>query len=838
MTRYFFRALRAQLTGGFSLFALSLFGVALGVASVVSIQIINLNALGAFRGSMHAVSGDADLSLLGKMPVLPESVYPEVLATPGVAAAWPLYRIDVRLMDDEPIFLQVIGVDFFTPIDIPWEGEAVDLSDALARVGWVAVTPTLARERGWEVGDRFEVSIGTRKAERVIGALSDFQKATPAASPRLAVMDIAQAQSLLGSRGEFHQIDVKLRADVDRHLVVAALERKLGSKALVLTPEQREQQAADLLSAFRLNLTALSLISLFVGGFLVYSSTQAALVRRRTEFGLLRSLGATHRQVFGLLVGDVALLGFTGVAVGMPLGYLVARANIDRVSATVSNLYLLEEIHQLVVPPWFFILGAAVGLLGAGLGALMPALELGRRDTRSLLAAFSLHERVGENAPRLFVAGVVCVLAVVAVYLIAGDRWRPAGFLQAFLLIVSIPLLAPLLVQMATAHVRVESFGFIYGVKGLGKQLQTTPVAVAALAIAVSMVTGVTTMVSSFRETLDIWIDSTVRADIYVSTPSGRRSGSNAAIDDDVLERLRREAAVTHVDRMRQFFAHTNGRRFSLAGVDSSVPRDRARFALLEGEGEMNELPRSSVLVGEPLARKEGLHVGDDLVVDGPEGPVRLPIAGIYYDYSGELGSAFMHLDTMAEHFGEGPVNNIALYITPESDAERVVDELKSHFAGTPINFRSNRGLRERAMRVFDQTFAITRLLRYMSLLIAVCGVALTLIVLARERSAALALYRALGASRLQIFRVYLGKGLGMGIFGIALGSIAGVAFSFILIFVVNRAFFGWTIAVHWPVGLLAWQSGLVLMASAAASLYPAMVASRTPATELRREDL
>ena len=120
----------------------------------------------------------------------------------------------------------------------------------------------------WE--NRFEVSIGTRKAELVIGALSDFQKATPAASPRLAVMDIAQAQSLLGSRGELHQIDVKLRADVDRHLVVAALERKLGSKALVLTPEQREQQAADLLSAFRLNLTALSLISLFVGGFLVY----------------------------------------------------------------------------------------------------------------------------------------------------------------------------------------------------------------------------------------------------------------------------------------------------------------------------------------------------------------------------------------------------------------------------------------------------------------------------------------------------------------------------------------------------------------------------------------
>lgn len=836
MIRYFLCALRAQLHGGVALFALSLFGVAIGVASVVSIQIINLNALGAFRGSMQAVSGNADLSLMGRMPVLPETVYPQVLATPGVAAAWPLYRIDVALMDDEPIYLEVIGVDFFTPIDVPWEGEPVDVSDALGQPGWVAVTSTLAEERGWSLGERLPVSIGTRQVELVVGALSDFQEASPLASPRLAVMDIAQAQALLGSPGEIHQIDVQVAEGADQERVIGALKDELGSKARILTPEQREQQAASLLSAFRLNLTALSLISLFVGGFLVFSSTQAALVRRRTEFGLLRSLGATHRQVFGLLVGDVALLGIAGVAVGMPLGYLAAQANVERVSATVSNLYLLEEIHQLVVPPWFFALGAAVGLAGAGLGALMPALELGRKDTRSLLAAFSLHERVGEKAPRLFVLGVVCVVAVLGIYVVAGDRWRPAGFVQAFLLICAMPLLAPWLVQLATSRLPVHSFGLAYGVKGLGKQLQTTPLAVAALAIAVSMVVGVTTMVSSFRETLEIWIDHTIRADIYVSTPSGRRSATHATIDDAIIEELRSHPDVTHVDRLRRFFAYTDGRRFSLAGVDTTVPPDRARFALLEGE--VDELARGVALVGEPLARKEGLHVGDDLVVDGPAGPVRLPIAGIYYDYSGELGSAFIHLDTMAKHFGAGAVNDVALYLTASSDAERVVDELKTDFADTPLRFRSNRGLREQAMRVFDQTFAITELLRYMSLLIAVCGVALTLIVLARERASELALYRALGASRLQIFRIYLGKGVGMGAAGILLGSVAGVAFAFILIYVVNRAFFGWTIAVFWPVGLLVWQSGIVLLAAAAASVYPAIVASRTPATVLRREDL
>ncbi|HLE69359.1 MAG TPA: ABC transporter permease, partial [Vicinamibacteria bacterium] len=165
MIRYFLRAARTQLKSGRTLFLLSLLGVALGVASVVGIQIINLNALGAFRGSMKAVSGDADLTIVGTLPVLPEAVYPEVLATEGVEAAWPLYRIDVALEDgvEGSIFLELIGVDFFTPVDVPWEGPEVDFSEALSRPGWVAVTPELAREQGWKAGDGFTVSLGTRK---------------------------------------------------------------------------------------------------------------------------------------------------------------------------------------------------------------------------------------------------------------------------------------------------------------------------------------------------------------------------------------------------------------------------------------------------------------------------------------------------------------------------------------------------------------------------------------------------------------------------------------------------------------------------------------------------
>jgi putative ABC transport system permease protein len=839
--RYFLRALKSQAHGGVTLFALSLFGVALGVASVLSIQIINLNAMGAFRGSMQAVSGGADIIILGRLPLLPERTYPDVLATRGVAAAWPIFRADVALGGGAHAraYLEILGVDFFTPIDVPWEGGHVEVSEALGRPGWAAVSPTFAKNEGLELGDSFEVSIGTKTVDLVVGALSDFQRVSPYASPRLVVMDIAQAQSLLGGRGKLQQIDVKVRDGVDVGDVVAALEQKLGRTAQVLTPEQRQQQAADLTSAFRLNLTALSLISLFVGGFLVYSSTQANLVRRRTEFGLLRSIGATHGQLFRLLAGDVMLLGLLGVAIGMPLGYVVASANVGRVSSTVANLYLLEEIHSLQVPPWFYLLAAGVGLLGAALGAFLPMWELGRKDTRALLAAFTLHEQVGAAAPRLFAIGLAMFATIGVLYVTVSDRWRPAGFVEAFLLIAAIPLLTPLLVGGGTSLLRVGSFGLLYGMKGLGKQLQTTPVAIAALAIAVSMVVGVTTMVASFRDTLNVWIESTIRADIYVSTPSWRRARQSAAMDERVLRILRSHPAVAHLDRLRQFFVYTGDRRFSLNGVDMNVPVD-GRFTLLEGDPieAAKAVREGAVLVGEPLARKAGLGLGDVLEVDGGEEPVRLPIAGIYYDYSSDLGSAFVHLATMEKYFGPGPVNNVALYLVDGADPDRVVDDLRTELEGVPLSMRSNRRLRQEAMRIFDQTFAITRLLRVMSLMIAVSGVTLTLIVLAREKTSELALYRALGAERWQIFRVYLGKGLGMSVAGIALGTLAGVVFALILVYVVNRAFFGWTIALHWPIRLLVEQSAIIVAASIVASLYPALIASRTPATELRREDI
>ncbi|HEV8377166.1 MAG TPA: FtsX-like permease family protein, partial [Candidatus Polarisedimenticolia bacterium] len=268
-------------------------------------------------------------------------------------------------------------------------------------------------------------------------------------------------------------------------------------------------------------------------------------------------------------------------------------------------------------------------------------------------------------------------------------------------------------------------------------------------------------------------------------------------------------------------------------------PGGASRFAMLERDAAaaMRAARQGEVLVGEPLARKAGLKVGDLLPLTVRGGARKLRIAGIYYDYGSEQGSAALDLSTFARLFGEGPCNNAALYLESGVDPEWLADSLRAALPGKGLRIRSNRQLRERILSIFEQTFAVTRLLQGMSLLVAVCGITLTLLVVAREQVWEIALYRALGAHRGQIVTVFLGKGLGLAGAGILLGLPGGAALALILVFVINRAYFGWTLALHLPLAALSWQLALLLGASAAASLYPAWLASLTPAAELSRDE-
>lgn len=830
------------------LYGLTVAGVALGVASVISIQIINQNAVATFSASVQAISLGADLIVEGQDDHLDERLFASVLADPDVEAASVVHRVRVAAIlnpqdKTQKVMLDVLGLDLSAPGRLPFKDAPKSIGEILAMRGWAAITPQLGDELEISLGEHFQVVAGTQSADLTVAAEIDFRRVSPLASSRFVVMDIAQSQDLFGGRGRVSQINVFLRDSARAQTVQARLASRMPALAVVTRPDQKEQEAEGLLSAFKLNLTALSLVSLLVGLFLIYTSIQASLTRRRKELGVLKTLGATQRQVVGLLLAEAAVLGGAGTALGLPLGYCAAQLNVKTVSGTLRDVYLLNEIEQLVVPFWVWGLAAGLGLGGAVAGALIPSLHAGRVEPRVLLSQATATDGRPDATRWWAFFGIAIMLAAIGAYVLSGGQNAWLGFVLAAALMICLPCLAPLFLRSLAGMGSASRLGVGYAMRSLwvGRSVSSS-LTVAALAIAVSMLISITVMVGSFRATLEVWIDRAVLADVFISTATDGSTAHHSGFTDASLEKIENRADVRFVDSIRRRDGLVGGRTARIVAVDLSLPHATQRFSLLGSalpNLQRKLVDEDYVLVSEPFARKSRSWTGDTLELESPRGGTRtLQVAGVFYDYSSEKGLIYLHIPTFERIYGPMKPSGVAVYLQPGIDPEVAAVQLDSQLGIPGLNVRSNRTLRRRVFEIFEQTFAVVRLLQAMSLLIAIFGVMLTLFVIVRERVAELALYRSLGATGEQIFRFFVGKGLAIGGAGTVLGLVGGAGLAWILIFVINRELFGWTIQVAVPwMTLLGQLLSLAIMILFGAFL-PAMTATQTPGGDLNRDAL
>ncbi|MDE0214929.1 MAG: ABC transporter permease, partial [Deltaproteobacteria bacterium] len=588
MLRYFCKTVSAHWRTNPVLYGLTVLGVALGVASVISIRILNQSAVASFAAGVRTIGGAADVVVTGKAGTLPDAFYPLVRGTAGVAAAWPVFETTVAVEGQPDMFVRLLGIDLLAPSPDFWDALSglppeTEPGVAARRRGWAAATPELAAAMGWSIGDRVKVRDGAQVRELHVGALVDFQRWGAGGNRRALVMDIADAQSMFGGAGILHRIGVEAAEGSDLAALAALIEDRLGGRVDAATPSERTGQARQLLGAFRLNLTALSMVSLLVGTFLVFSSMRACLVWQRREFGVLRSLGSTPAQVLALILGEAALLGVLGVAIGIVAGYWTAIWNLDAVSSTLTNVYMLREIESLEVTGGTLALAVFAGLGGALSGTLLPALDVWRRDTRTLLDTYPAQSTGTARARVLFRIGLALVAGALAWYWLAGWRWRPSGFVLSTVIMLCLPLLAPWLVQRLTARVRVPDFGFRYGVRSLGATLANTSFSVSSLSMAVCLLVGITLLVGSFRETLVRWVDRSLTADVFVTATVAARPGPEATLSEDVVERLGRGRDVVSVAPLRRLLLPVEGGRVAVVGVDLRRPAARRRLARLSG---------------------------------------------------------------------------------------------------------------------------------------------------------------------------------------------------------------------------------------------------------------
>jgi putative ABC transport system permease protein len=790
--------------------ALSTGAIALGVALGYSVQLVNGSAIAEFTQAVQTLAGDADLHVRGQATGpgggFDEALYARVARMPEVAVASPVIDLDAKIPGRrEP--LRVLGLDVFRAARIQplaFGGEVGDRLDWL-RPDRVFLSASAADALGLRPGDALAIQVGLGSATfQVAGVLP--AEAVPG---RVAVMDIAAAQAAFARAGRLDRLDLRLRPGASAGQLAEKLRAELPAGVVVEPADADAERGASLSRSYRANLNVLSLVALFTGGLLVFSTQALAVVRRRAQLALLRVLGVTRAGLIALLLGEAAAIGAAGGAAGIVVGQVVAEGVLRYFGAELGAGYFrgMRPAVSLdaTAMAGFFLLGVATALLGS----LASALEAARAQPAAALKAGDEQRAFAPLQPAW--PGLV-LLGLGAALTQAGPvgGLPIAGYVSIAFLLVGTILLMPRIALVCFRRLP----GFRLPAAGLAlAQLRGAPgqvgVSLAAIVAGVSLMVSMAIMIASFRQSLDDWLERILPADLYVRAGFGGESAFLSPADQRAL------AAVAGVRRVE----FQRNRRLILAPARPAIVLIARP---VEHEGRLPPLvgPAHERAAGDPppawpseiAADLYGWRPGQVIELPlaladkapkpaqvGPRGLPAFVVAGIWRDYARQQGAVVVERDTYMALTRDANANEAAVWLKPGI----TVDEMERALAGIPgganLELARPGELRDVSLRIFDRTFAVTYALEAAAVIIGLLGLSSSFgtLVLARRRE--FGMLRHVGMTRAQIAAMLALEGALVSALGVAAGLALGWLVSLVLIDVVNRQSFHWSMELHLP---------------------------------------
>jgi len=836
--------------------ALSVLGVALGVAVVVGIDLASDSADRAFALSTEAMTGRTTHHVFGGPAGLPDGVYSALRVGAGIRPCAPVVEGFVRVPARPGVTLRLLGVDLFA--EGPFRGflaggsegargagTSVDVGTWLARRGAVALSPATARAVGVALDGTFTVEAGgTERQVELVGLLAPGDERARRALEGLLVADIATAQELLGRPGRLSRIDLIVPAGEDGEALLARARAALPAGATIVRSATRSAAIESMTGAFRLNLMALSLLALVCGTFLIYNAMTFSVVQRRPQIGRLRALGVTREEILGSVLGEAAAVGLTGTAIGLLLGIVLGRGLVMLVTQTINDLYFVLTVREAIITPWPLLKGVALGLAGTLLAALAPALEATAVPPMTVMSRSAVETRVRRGLPRLSWSGLG-LLALAVLILAIPTRNLVVSFAGLFAVILGFALLTPAAVlasARAVAPLSTRLFGILGGMaaRGVSAGLSRTGVATAALMIAISVAVGVGVMIASFRDTVVRWLDYSLAPDIYVAAPSTVESRSDTPLDPSVVAALRGAPGIVATHTLRGTELETEDGPVRVVALEMT-PRGHRAFSFKEGRADAiwPAFDRDgAVIVSEPFSIRRGVGPGDHVTLPTDRGPRSFPVAGVFFDYGSDQGAVMMSRRTWEDVFDDRGVNALGLFVEEGRDAEAMVDTLRARVpAGHDVVVRSQRAIRELSLQIFDRTFLITAVLRMLAFVVAFVAVLSALMALAMDKARELAVLRANGLTPGQVFQLVTAETTILGGVAGLLAIPVGLVLAALMIFVINQRAFGWSLSMTVDPWLLVQAFAVAVLAAVLAGLYPALRMARiSPAVALREE--
>lgn len=833
-------------------------GITLGVAVVVAIDLANASASRAFDLSTEAVVGKATHQITGGPSGLESRVYTDLKRS---GAGLPMAPVIVEYvvspqLGDQP--LQLLGIDPFAeapfrsylgagyggdPAGVAGRG-VLDLRDFLTQPGAVLISQGLAEQFVLSPGQVITLELsGKTQAAFISGVIQETDALGRRALQGLILTDISTAQELTGRLERLDRIDVI--APPDDPGVLEALRTRLPQGARLDPVSARSGTVEQMTAAFRVNLTALSLLALVVGMFLIYNTITFSVVQRRALFGTLRCLGVTRQEVFMLVISEALLTGFLGALLGMGVGVLMGQGAVQLVTQTINDLFFVVTVRGLQIPLFSLLKGGLLGILATLLTAAPPAWEAASVPPRVALSrsGLELKARRALDLAAGFGSGLILVGAGLLHFSASS---LVVNFVGTFAVIVGCALLVPI-VSSLFLRVSAPFLGRIWGSLGrmaprnVLNSLSRTAIAMMALMVAVSVTIGVSLMVSSFRKTVVTWLEETLQGDIYIAAPSLTATTPSAPLEPEAIQRARAWPGVEQVYVLRSVNVDSPNGLVQVAATDNDrLGQERVFLAIdVPVEALWENMLQGAVIVSEPFANRVGLpqHRGW-VTLETLEGLQEFPVVGIYYDYASTQGTVLMALPIYQALWKDTQISAMALRLSPGVDVDETAIQLQRGLAPVQrLSVRANQTLRQEVLEVFDRTFAITGALQLLATVVAFIGVLSALLSLELERQRELGILRAVGMTARQLWGLVL---LETGLMGSAAGLLSmptGYLLALILVFIINRRSFGWTLQMQ--VDALPFVQALLVAVLAAliAGLYPAWRMGRMLASEALRSE-
>jgi putative ABC transport system permease protein len=818
---------------------LTLLVVALGVALSSAVYLINAGALGEFSQATRRLVGEADLIIRGGDAGFDERVLTDVARRDGVQTASAVVALDVALPGREQP-LRLLGIDPLRAGQIQPQllGDVAGQLFELFEPDAVLLSRAAAEWLGVRSGDRFEVGVGdsTRRL-RVIGLL-----ATQGTTQRLAIMDIASAQWLFGRLGRIDRIDLRLARGADGAKLRRELSAALPAGVSLVEPAIERDRAVTVTRAYRVNLNMLALVSLLTGAFLVFSTQSLAVLRRRQALGLLRALGLRRAELQSALLAEGLLLGALGALLGVCLGQLLAWGVLEWLQGDLgAGMMAVGGIERRVA--WgpvlaFFALGTAI----ASAGAWAPALEASRR-------APALALRAGDAEPaltrlrRLGPSSLLLAVGIGLALLPATSDIPLFGYSAIAALLLAAVLAVPRVAAALLGLLPQPSQSMLaLAIARLRGSLGQSTVSLAAIIVSFSLMVAMAIMVYSFRLSFDAWLTRTLPAPLQWRMTPGN---DTARLDSEAQARMRAIEGVTAVQwqRSQQLLLDARRAPVTLVARDVSTVRDAE-----DDPTGLALTPVATATATAPLAHSRHAWVSEamlDLYGSTPGSTLLLPldgrevpfsVAGVFRDFGRSTGTVVIDRADYIALTGDASANEGAVWIAPNASLEATREALRAVAPGL-LDVRGSDDIRRLSMRAFDRAFAITYALEFVAVAIGLLAIGFASSSNALARRAEFGMLRHLGLRRRDVLSTLAGEGLLMGALGVVYGLAVGLGLSLVLVHVVNRQSFHWSVDLALPGWQLAAVSALLVIAAAATSTWAGRRALRGDAVRAVRED-